>query len=170
MQIIIKNKSNKFRHIASTFGLLVKKHAQIKKIFCEDSGIFSKHIFNDNYIKWSTAFDGKIIQYSKCDDEQKEQVKFILKQQYQKLYDIPIIKEDEDYFEYLEKIIEIANYDTIYLIDNKVVLTNWSYIEDEYNAPRQIIKKLIENTIETVSEIENTKTNEPTKLDSIIMK
>lgn len=161
MQLIIKNKSDDFRQVASNAGSLVKKYDQIKNIFTEDSIFFAIPVFIDHDIEWSTKLKGSIVQYTQCNDDEKYKIKVILKKQLDKLYNTPIIKEDEDYFEYLEKIIEIPNYDNIYLIENHVVITNWGYIEDRYNAPREIIKKLIEN----ISIAEPIKINEPSKLD-----
>ncbi len=163
MQLIVKNKFDDFRQVSSDAGSLVKKYEQIKNIFNENSIIFAVPKFDDNHIEWLTKLKGIIVQYVQCDDEQKHNIKVMLKKQLDGLYSATIVREDEDYYEYLEKIIEIPNYDNIYLIENRVVITNWGYIEDSYNAPRQIIKKLIEN----ISAVEPIEASESAKLDPL---
>lgn len=160
MQLILKNPNSLYRKIVSDYGALVKRYDQIKKIFKEDSVFFAFPKFNNNEIEWYTGIEGNIIQYINLNDTKKNQIKIKLKTQVEKLYNTKIIKDDEDYYNHLEKIIEIPSYENINIIDDEVVLTNWGYIEDRYDAPRHIIKELIKNVDIPIVENKKTKKEE----------
>ena len=145
MLIIEKNRINQFRELTICAGSLLKKYEQIKRLFFQESNIFSEPIQNHDNIEWTIDKSSSISNYSLVSESEQNHIKYILKKQVMSLYGTKIVQEDEEYFELLDDLLEIPNYGCIYLVDNKVFLTNWGHIEDRYNAPRGIIKELIKN-------------------------
>ncbi len=102
-------------------------------------------------IEWKTELSGDVVQYTQADEKMQESMLIQLKQQVMTILNQENIKDNEEIQEYLSLILEIPDLSNIYAVNDHIVLCNWGYIEDKYNAERGIIKKLIDGVLFTVN-------------------
>ncbi len=134
----------------------IKRYNQLKKLFenTKEYRIFAEPVAaGGQKIAWHTEYDGTIIPFRKLDEEDKETAKGLLKNEVNKVYKtiVNIIDEADNrerLFELIDSCLEIPDYDDIYIIQNangekNFCIVRWGFINEDFNAPKHLIAKLI---------------------------
>lgn len=156
-QLIITTDVNSIRPVFSEgTSENIKRYNQLKKLFSgtKEYQIFAEPIpAGGQKIAWHTEYEGKIIPFRKLDEEEREKTKGLLKTEVNKLYKatLDVIDDDEErnkIFNLIDSIIEIPDYDDIYLIQNAsgtkhFCIVRWGFLNDEFNASKNLIANMV---------------------------
>lgn len=151
--IISKVSLDNLRPIHQDSTEITKKYKQIKNLLNDGShSLFAEpEYITSTEIKWKSNLDGDLIQYTNADEETQGIIRIQLKKQFNEIYNNSKIKDQEEIKQYIDSIFEVPKLDSIYMINDHIVIDNWGYIEDNYNAERDIIKKLIDGVLFSVN-------------------
>jgi len=151
--IISKVSLHNLRPIHKDSTEITKKYKQIKSLLNDGShSLFAEpEYITSTEIIWKSNLDGDVIQYTNADEDTQGIIRIQLKKQFNEIYNNSKIKDDEEIKQYIDLIFEVPKLDSIYMINDHVVIDNWGYIEDNYNAERDIIKKLIDGVLFNVN-------------------
>jgi len=142
----------------------IKRYTQLKKMFHhgkEYSVLAEPMLDGPQKITWHTEFEGTPQPFSKLSEEEQTKAKGALKLQVNKLYKAVFkqlyrnnMDDVSDMFAILDSCIEIPDYNNIYRIlapsgKSKYVLIKWGFISDDFNAPTELIKKIIPTAVDT---------------------
>ena len=100
---------------------------------------------NGDRIDWFTTLEGDIYKFKELNEQQIKEVKFKIWSSFEKLDKLTAKWRNEgrqSLAKVMEESIEIPSLDSIYLINNTVVLCNWGFIEDKFNPQRGILRKI----------------------------
>ncbi|MEO1942191.1 MAG: hypothetical protein ABGW77_04780 [Campylobacterales bacterium] len=99
----------------------------------------------ENRILWSTRWEGEPVPFSQLTDREKERVRELLRAQLTPIFTNLYTYRTPGLRELLEQMLQIPNWDSLYYIRgaDRVVLVNWGFVEDRFNAERDLIPKLI---------------------------
>ncbi len=134
----------------------IKRYNQFKKLFeqTKEYRIFAEPVPGGGQkIAWHTEYEGKIIPFRKLDEEEQEKAKGLLKSEVNELYKrvIEIVddaKTQKSLFELIDSLIEIPDYDDIYLIQNangqkNFCIVRWGFVNEDFKSPKNLISRLI---------------------------
>ena len=141
------------------------RYSILKSLFKKNNAyyIFAEPDFtfiHSKQIIWNTELKNEAVSYINLNQEEKQRINSILKNQLKHLYNRALYiyendTENKNIFESLDKAIEIPNLSDIHIIqeNNKaiIVLIRWGAISDEYNATKGIIKKLVPIKIKDIT-------------------
>lgn len=142
----------------------IKRYNQLKKLFenTKEYRIFAEPVpAGGQKVAWHTEYEGKIIPFRKLDEEEQEKAKGLLKTEVNKIYKtiVAVIDEDQNrkrLFNLIDSFIEIPDYDDIYLVQNadgrkNFCIVRWGFINDDFNAPKNLIANLIPLKVASVN-------------------
>jgi hypothetical protein len=97
-------------------------------------------------VSWHSPFEGEAISYTRLPEEEQKRVRELLREQLTPIFTNTYTYKTPGLKELLTQMLQIPNYDSIYYIRgaDRVVLVNWGFVEDRYNAPRDLLSKIIE--------------------------
>ncbi len=147
MQIISTSKGRNLRPVSSSSGRIISKYRRIKELFSMDKNHLTfcePDEISADEIVWQTFLDGEKKRYIELDEEGQRYVRAKLKSQVNRLYKIV---QDNTAKKYLDLFLQIPSLEDIYLVDDRVILSNWGFLDDKFNAKRNIIKKLLRGVI-----------------------
>lgn len=130
-------------------GATLERYKQISNIAVNENFdvIFAEPVFtkNSDKVNWFTSIDGDIYKFSELNDQQIKEVKHQIWSTCKKLDDLTTLWSEEgkkNLANIMEGSIEIPSLDSVFLVNNKVVLCNWGFVEDRFNAQKGIIRKI----------------------------
>ncbi len=157
MQIVATSKERFLRPVSTSGGRVTQKYNIIKELFKKDKNylIFSEpDEVSKEEIIWKTALEGEVKRYTSLSEKEQKYLRAKLKSQVKRLYREA---KEENSKNYLNLFLQIPSLDDIYLIGDFVVLANWGYLEDRFNAPKNIIKKLLKGVILSILIVDDEK-------------
>lgn len=143
----------------------IKRYTQLKKMFQsgkEYNVLAEPMLDGPNKITWHTEFEGTPAAFSKLTEDEQIAAKGKIKHQVNKLYKAAFkqvysssMNDVADIFSIIDSCIEIPDYNNIYRIQRpdgtcNYVLIKWGFISDDFNAPTELIKRLVPTKVDTV--------------------
>ncbi len=130
-------------------GATLERYKQISGIATDEQFdiVFAEPVNSKsgNKIDWFTTLEGDIYKFKELNEQQVKEVKFKIWSSFEKLDKLTAKWRNEgkqSLAKVMEESIEIPSLDSIYLINNTVVLCSWGFIEDKFNPQRGILRKI----------------------------
>ncbi len=148
-QVIKITDMQNIKPLSSLGGEVNQKYHRIRELFRENNDylMFAEPLkTSENQIKWQTKTDNEIRNYNDLSEDEQNIVREKLKTQAKNLYN----QTDKKIEKYLDSFLQIPSIYDIYLVDDRVVLTNWGFVKNRFDAKKDIIKNLMSSPVEDI--------------------